>query len=80
MRPAGGLSSSEAVRNTLYRCIQISGMKGSIKSLDGHHHVVQVHVPRVLWAHVVLRDLNIERVFARGFDEDDATEGFCSFF
>ena len=50
-------------------------LKSVIKSLGGHHRVLQVIIGRTMFVHVVLRGLNIDRVFARGIDEEDNLDG-----
>ena len=40
---------------------------------------VQVVVGRVMFVHIVLRGLNIERVFVRGLDEEDQLVGLDLF-
>jgi len=46
-------------------------LKSVIKSLGGHHRVLQVIIGRTMFVHIILRGLNIDRVFARGIDEED---------
>ena len=40
-------------------------LKSVIKSLGGHHRVLQVIIGRTMFVHIILRGLNIDRVFAR---------------
>ena len=50
-------------------------LKSVIKSLGGHHRVLQVIIGRTMFVHIILRGLNIDRVFARGIDEEDNLDG-----
>ena len=50
-------------------------LKSVIKSLGGHHRVLQVIIGRTMFVHIILRGLNIDRVFARGIDEEDNLVG-----
>ena len=62
------------IAQILMRCVQQSGMIGRVISLGGHHYTMRVMVNRVMSVYILMRDLSIERVFARGFDEDDVTD------
>ena len=62
------------IAQILMRCVQQSGMPGRVISLGGHHYTMRVMVNRVMSVYILMRDLSIERVFARGFDEDDVTD------
>jgi len=52
-----------------------SELKSTLKLLYGNTRVLQIMVGRVMFAHIVLRGLVIERVFVRGLDEEDLHDG-----
>ena len=52
-----------------------SELKSTLKLLYGNTRVLQVMVRRVMFAHIVLRGLQVERVLIRGLDEEDALDG-----
>ena len=55
-------------------------LKSQLKILYGNTRVLQVVVGRVMFAHIVLRGLQVERVLIRGLDEEDALDGKWIFF
>ena len=75
MRLQPVLKPPQANRQTLIRAVQQTGMRGSVKGLGGRHNCIIVMVNRVMSVYILMRDTTVERVFARGFDEDDATDG-----
>jgi len=54
-------------------------LKFQLHQLYGHSRVMQVVVGKVMFVHIVLRGLNIERVFVRGLDEEDQMVGLDLF-
>lgn len=48
-------------------------------NLYGNSRVLQVVVGKVMFVHIILRGLNIERVFVRGLDEEDGMDGLDLF-
>ena len=75
MRPQPKEEPPQKMRQMLILTVQQAGMRGSVKSLGGRHNCIIVMVNRVMSVYILMRDLTVERVFARGFDEDDATDG-----
>lgn len=55
-----------------------SELKSTLKLLYGNTRVLQIMVGRVMFAHIVLRGFQIERVFVRGLDEEDSLDGMNS--
>lgn len=54
-------------------------LKFQLHNLYGHSRVLQVVVGKVMFVHIILRGLNIERVFVRGLDEEDQMNGLDLF-
>ena len=75
MRPQPKDEPAQKMIQMLIRTVQQAGMRGSVKSLGGRHNCIIVIVNRVMSVYIVMRDLSVERVFARGYDEDDPTDG-----
>jgi len=65
------------VYETLPTVLRLLGseVKCQVKNLGGNHRLLQLRVGRTLSVFIILRGLNIEKVFARGIFEDDPTEG-----
>jgi len=74
MRPQPKEEPPQKMRQMLILTVQQAGMRGSVKSLGGRHNCIIVMVNRVMSVYILMRDLTVERVFARGFDEDDAAD------
>ena len=75
VRPQPKDEPAQKMIQMLIRTVQQAGMRGSVKSLGGRHNCIIVIVNRVMSVYIVMRDLSVERVFARGYDEDDPTDG-----
>ena len=75
IRPQPKDEPAQKMIQMLIRTVQQAGMRGSVKSLGGRHNCIIVIVNRVMSVYIVMRDLSVERVFARGYDEDDPTDG-----
>jgi hypothetical protein len=58
---------------TVFRLLG-SEVKCQVKNLGGNHRLLQLRIGRTLSVFIILRGLNIEKVFARGLFEDDPTE------
>ena len=65
----------DAIHKIILNVTRNLELKSVIKSLGGHHRVLQVIIGRTMFVHIILRGLNIDRVFVRGIDEEDNLDG-----